>query len=124
MERKEPKASSNDPTNWTPNNSNAKNSAGKQNKSYQKDTSPPSVIYAKINSDNRLEVYFDEFITITDELQFAVKDVPLKIHSFTPAQGNYILLKETSKLPLSSSSSISINNRSEEHTSELQSRFD
>src|SRR5699024_5263611 len=59
------------------------------------------------------EVYFVEFITITDELKFAVKYVPLKIHSFTTDQGNYILLKETSKLPLASSSSISINNLSE-----------
>src|SRR5699024_4131255 len=52
------------------------------------------VVFAKINATGIIELRFDEFITLTDELQFSIDGTPLQIKSFSAANGNHITLEK------------------------------
>ncbi|MCW9706026.1 lamin tail domain-containing protein [Fodinibius salsisoli] len=98
LERKDPKAASNDPANWTTNTTEQKNSAGIQNSTYQEDILPPEVRFTKVRADGKIEVYFTEFIQRSQDLQFTMDGQSLEKYSFDPHSGNRIILEEPASL--------------------------
>ncbi len=92
LERKDPLAASNDASNWETSTSENGSSGGQQNVTFSPDTSPPEVIFSKVRSDGNYEVQFNEFIELTDDLQFLLSDQPLNVVSFDSTNGNVIIL--------------------------------
>lgn len=92
LERKDPLAASNDPSNWQSHPTSARYTPGAGNASLLPDKKPPEVIFSKLISGNRIEVHFSEFITLTPGLSFTSGNLPLSVESFNPAQADKITL--------------------------------
>lgn len=93
LERRDPLAASNDPANWTTGTATGGHTAAVLNSTYQPDQTSPNMIFAKALSDNIVQVYFDEFVRITHELNLQIDGAPLKIISFDSTNANFIKLK-------------------------------
>jgi hypothetical protein len=98
LERKDPKAASNDPSNWAVHATDQKSSAGTENSRFEKDSNPPGVQFSKIRDDGKIEIYFTEFIQNTQQLQFTIQGQPLEKHSFDSHSGNRIVLEQAESL--------------------------
>ncbi|MDR8392211.1 lamin tail domain-containing protein [Aliifodinibius sp. S!AR15-10] len=96
IERKDPDAASNDGSNWTSSNSDSGVSAGSKNHSFSPDETPPGVIFSTRHLDGLLEVRFNEFIQLTQDLSFSMDGAKLKIAGFDTTQANKILLQPPS----------------------------
>ncbi|GAA5523353.1 lamin tail domain-containing protein [Aliifodinibius salicampi] len=94
LERKDPYSASNDASNWQNNTSENNHSAGVQNISFQEDNVPPKLIFANVRANNQIEVHFDEFIRINDDIQFTVDGKTLVSNSFDSSNANKLLLQE------------------------------
>lgn len=92
MERRDPRAASNDASNWTTSSSSGGYSAGQQNVSFHPDTDPPSVIFANISSNGDYEIRFNEFIKRTPGLTFFSGGKRLTIIKFDSTRANLIRL--------------------------------
>lgn len=92
LERKDPDAASNDPSNWTPSGAGGGFTAGTANNRFAPDQASPQVIFSKLRPDGLIEVRFSEFIKITPELQFLLDGVELAVAEFNPSEGNTILI--------------------------------
>lgn len=100
LERKDPRAASNDPANWQVHPGPTRFSAANMNVSYRKDKTPPNVIFSRLLSDGSTEVRFSEFISLTSDLNFKLGEQPLNIAFFDSTQGNIIRLRSSSpKVP-------------------------
>lgn len=93
LERKDPLAASNDSSNWKSNLSAEGHSAGLRNANFEEDDLPPQVVFANAAGKGLIEVYFNEFIRRTGDLQFTLNEIPLDVSSYDTAKGNRILLK-------------------------------
>ncbi|HKK46883.1 MAG TPA: lamin tail domain-containing protein, partial [Balneolaceae bacterium] len=93
IERKDPFDASNDASNWTSSSSDDHYSAGEQNISFQSDTHPPKIVFAKTLTGGHLEVRFNEFIRLTENLGFSTDGQALTITGFDSTQGNIIDLQ-------------------------------
>lgn len=114
IERKDPEAASNDASNWQTSSANSGYSAGTQNTVYQQDTTPPEVIFSKTLINGDIEVRFNEFIRLTDELTFLQDEQELTFKEFDPMNGNRIILtKPTAKEFAANGTTITVQNLSD-----------
>lgn len=97
IERKDPFAASNDASNWQIHKTAAAHSAGTKNSRYQPDYSPPKAIFSKILPSDEIEIRFNEFIQLTENLQFFADGVQLSIVSFDSANANIARLVPPTK---------------------------
>lgn len=119
LERQDPLAASNDASNWQTSNDR---SAGHQNITFQEDTSPPQVTFSKVLPNDHIEVRFNEFIRLTQDLKFFAGDQRLQIASFDSTRGNVIFLASGSpKSAAASSSTITVKNLSDVRGNTVQS---
>ncbi|MEL7835224.1 lamin tail domain-containing protein [Fodinibius sp. Rm-B-1B1-1] len=95
LERKDPLAASNDPSNWQTSNSESGTSAGTQNTIFKKDTDGPEIIFSKTIPDGTFEVHFNEFIQLTDELAFYNGGQQLSVSAYDSTNANRIILKKS-----------------------------
>ncbi|NGP89584.1 lamin tail domain-containing protein, partial [Fodinibius halophilus] len=93
LERKDPLAASNDASNWKTSGGDSGSSAGEQNISFQSDDAAPEIVFSKALENNHFEVQFNEFIKITNDLNFLIDGQPLEIASFDSTQANIISLR-------------------------------
>ncbi|MGM0589866.1 MAG: lamin tail domain-containing protein [Bacteroidota bacterium] len=108
LERKDPSAPSNDPSNWQTSTSSTGYSAGEENPSYERDTQSPEVIFAN-RVGQIIRVQFSEFIDLTASTEFLVDGEALPIASFSNAQANRIQL-DASSVPNDDQVTLSIQN--------------
>ncbi|MFH5883138.1 lamin tail domain-containing protein [Halalkalibaculum sp. DA3122] len=94
IERKDPLAASNDGSNWTSSGSPEGSSGGTKNSRFSPDRSPPGVLFSTRRPDGLIEVRFDEFIQLSPELTFMLEGKSLSVETFTPGNGNTILLQQ------------------------------
>jgi hypothetical protein len=113
LERKDPRAASNDASNWKPNISQAGNSAGAKNYSFDPDTEPPKAIFAKALPKGRIEIQFDEFIQLTDDVVFLSNEHPLFVISFDSTNANIITLDSVPAKISNTSTKITVRNLSD-----------
>lgn len=114
MERKDPKAASNDASNWQSSTDKKGYSGGAINPSFQKDTKPPKAIFSKILPGGNIEIQFNEFIKRTSNLSFSSDGQPLQVANFDSANANAINLKKGQpKKGSGSGQSVSIKNLSD-----------
>jgi hypothetical protein len=92
LERKDPQAASNDPSNWQTSEATGGSSAGAQNISFQEDTDPPEVIFSKVLPSGNIEVRFSEFIDLTNNVQFSTGGQTLSVAQFDSTNANVIIL--------------------------------
>ncbi|WP_372637068.1 lamin tail domain-containing protein [Fodinibius sp.] len=110
LERKDPLAASNDPSNWQSNLSVNGHSAGVQNVNFEEDNSPPRVVFANNPGDGRIEILFNEFIRRTDDLHFILNGTPLAVSSFDAAMGHQIFLQAPGADANATSQTITVEN--------------
>lgn len=109
LERKDPNAATNDPSNWQ--TSGIAPSIGRENISFQEDSSPPYLIFSKLRSDGDIEVRFNEFIRLSDDLRFTMAGRKLSIVTFDSTSANRIILSnEKRKTTSPANISITVNN--------------
>lgn len=92
VERKDPKAASNDVSNWSTSVSESGNTAGAINSIFSEDLTPPKIVFAKINEDQSVLLAFNEFISVSQDVQFSVNGSLQTVESFSPANGNVVHL--------------------------------
>ncbi|WP_185958349.1 lamin tail domain-containing protein [Fodinibius sediminis] len=92
MERKDPHAASNDPSNWTSNSSDAGSSAGAENLSFEEDQTPPVAHFATIRSDGKIEIHFSEFIRHPEKTQFILNGNLLSIAVFDSLEADRVTM--------------------------------
>jgi hypothetical protein len=97
LERKDPSAPSNDPSNWQSSTSPSGYSAGEQNPSYEQDTTPPSLQFAN-RVDNQIRVLFSEFIDLSGNTEFTADGTALNVIQYETSQANRVIL-DASALP-------------------------
>lgn len=93
LERKDPLAASNDASNWAASLEAAGHTAGLQNSVFQPDELAPDIIFAKFLPGPSVEMVFNEFIKITEDLRFELKGTPLQPINFDTANANRIELR-------------------------------
>ncbi|MCH8558189.1 MAG: lamin tail domain-containing protein [Balneolia bacterium] len=93
LERLDPEAASNDPTNWATHPEG--NSAGEENANFLPNETEPRVIFAKRTEDGRIEVRFSEFVAPVAQSGFTLNGSPLQIDEFNPFAGDRVFLTET-----------------------------
>ncbi len=91
IERKDPFAASNDPSNWATSTSKTGFTAGTSSSVFEEDTQPPSVIFAT-NSDIGLRVVFSEFISIKPNTTFRAFGSVINGIVFDSTSGNTVEL--------------------------------
>lgn len=98
LERKDPQAASNDPSNWQSNHSSSGISPGGQNISFREDTDGPEIIFSKTLANSTFEVHFNEFIQLTDKTNFYNTEQRLSVSAFDSTDANNIkLITSTAK---------------------------
>ena len=90
LERLDPRAAGNDRTNWRTNREG--NSAGAQNLNFTPNDTEPEAFFAKETDDGRIELRFNEFVSITGEESFSMNGMALTVDEFNPFTGNRVLL--------------------------------
>jgi len=98
VERIDPKAASNDPSNWK--SSEAFHSAGTQNHHFAEDTSPPHLVFAKMIGSAAIQAQFNEFISVNNKLKFYAGSHSLNITVFDQDHANMITLQAGSSTSL------------------------
>ncbi|HKL17363.1 MAG TPA: lamin tail domain-containing protein [Halalkalibaculum sp.] len=103
LERKDPSGASNDPSNWGPTISDKGHTAGLQNSVFRPDRIPPLMIFANRISNNLIAVQFDEFINLSDNVEFELSGSDLSVEDFSTSNADHIVLRmPSSKSRLSS----------------------
>ncbi len=113
LERRDPLAASNDPSNWAGNTAATGHTAAAQNSVYQSDESPPELIFAQALPEGIINLQFDEFIKPTQDLDFQLEGSVLKISSFDSAKGNQIKLEAPDNVIERKSINITVHNLSD-----------
>jgi hypothetical protein len=113
LERIDPLAATNDPSNWKTSSTNGNISPGKKNINYQPDAQPPKAVFSKLLPNGNIEVRFNEFINITQDLQFSANGELLNISSFDSTQANMIYLTPGQPTKENTPRTILVNNLSD-----------
>lgn len=121
LERKDPLSASNDPSNWQSNHSDDGNSAGIRNTGFMEDTSPPQVLFAKTDANEGIEIRFDEFIRLTDELRFTIGGQALSVSTFDSTEGNRIILQNSTLKAKETGQKVTVENVSDIRGNSTQS---
>lgn len=87
-ERIDPGAASNDPANFTTSTSPQGSTPGIPNAAFVPDQQPPSLLFARLTPDNRIEVRFNEFISLEAETRFHIDNKELVPVFFDPDNAN------------------------------------
>lgn len=91
LERIDPDAASNDPSNWRTHPEN--HSAGVANANFSPDTEPPATIFAKPVEGNVYEVRFNEFVAPDGNTRFRIQGNDMQVVEFNSFTANTILLE-------------------------------
>lgn len=114
LERKDPLAASNDASNWLNSTADNGNSAGSKNAGFQKDISPPEVIFSKIEPDDTIVTRFNEFVRLNEKTEFLMDGQKLNVVHFDSVNANLITLRSPSaKSSVTNSTSIIARNISD-----------
>lgn len=113
LERKDPRGASNDASNWQTSSAGNGSSAGIKNPSFKKDTSPPVVIFSKILPGGNIELRFNEFIRLTEEVKFLAGKQQLSVTSFDSTNANKIILSDPAKALTGAGATITVHNLSD-----------
>jgi hypothetical protein len=114
IERKDPKAASNDAANWQMSTANTGYSAGSKNAVFQEDTISPEVIFSKELSGGNIELRFNEFIRLTNDVKFLIDGKELLVSDFDSTNANVITLRvPASKGAVANSTTITVQNLSD-----------
>ncbi len=92
LERRDPGAASNDPSNWGTSTAQSGFSAGSESSLFEEDVTAPGIIFST-QIDTVVKVVFSEFISLVPETQFFVNALESRVIEFDPNQGNVIFLK-------------------------------
>ncbi|MGK7371567.1 MAG: lamin tail domain-containing protein, partial [Candidatus Halalkalibacterium sp. M3_1C_030] len=96
IERKDPSAASNDPSNWAISKDEQGHTASIINSIYNPDRLPPKMIFARRHSTNLVNVQFSEFIILNTDLVFTSNNAALSIEHFDASNGGTIILRASS----------------------------
>lgn len=113
LEREDPEAASNDASNWQTSTAEGGSSAGSQNVSFQPDTEPPEIIFSKILGNGNIEVRFNEFIKLTDNVEFLADGQQLQVAKFDSTNANVIILSQPASKNGDNSTSVMARNLSD-----------
>jgi len=95
-ERRDPKAGSGDPSNWSISSSGQGRTPGARNSEYRPDEHPPEMIYSVAHPDPEplIEVRFNEFVRLDKETIFVLAGTELNVSRFDPARGDRVFLSQ------------------------------
>ncbi len=113
LERKDPGSASNDASNWVMSEDPTGITPGRKNAGFEEDDLPPDVIFSKHLDNGKIEVHFNEFIALSDEVEFILGSNRLDIAEYNPAEGNKIVLSSAKEKRKSSDAVITVNNLSD-----------
>jgi hypothetical protein len=99
MERIDPGAASNDPSNFATSTAVSGSTPGKRNSVYEKDTTPPALQFAEVLPDSRIRARFSEFIKLRKDTHFHINHQSLSVGHFDAHQANTIILQSKNSLP-------------------------
>lgn len=106
LERKDPGAASDDPSNWATSTAQGGFSAGTQSSVFEEDSSPPEIIFAA-QIDQTVEIIFSEFILVTGATTFSVNGTEAELLEWSD---NQVIVEWTSASEaVSKSTGISVN---------------
>ncbi len=92
LERRDPGAASNDPSNWGTSTAQGGFSAGSESSLFEVDVTAPEIIFST-QLDTVVKVVFSEFVSIVPETQFFVNALESRVIEFNPDQGNEMFLE-------------------------------
>ncbi|MDZ7771400.1 MAG: lamin tail domain-containing protein [Balneolaceae bacterium] len=93
LERRDPRAPTLDPSNWTESSAEGGASAGHTNSAFRPDVEPPRLRFAGVSREGMLEVRFGEFVRLLPETEFSAGKLPLRLYAFQPHQADRLLLE-------------------------------
>ncbi|SMO92938.1 lamin tail domain-containing protein [Gracilimonas mengyeensis] len=91
LERKHPDSPSNDAANWMLSNSANGHSAGIQNTAFQLDESPPEVLFARSQPNQKIFVVFSEFVQL-DHAVFTLNGQTASLESYQQNNANIAVI--------------------------------
>lgn len=110
MERKDPSAASNDPSNWETSTAEQGHTVGITNSVYMPDEIPPEIIFARRLSPELIKVQFSEFVILNTDLTFNSNNAALNIEHFDVSNGGSMILRTSSSKFKSVSESLQARN--------------
>jgi len=113
LERKDPLAASNDPSNWASNTAATGHTASAQNSVFELDGTPPELIFAQVLPEGIIDLQFDEFIKPTQDLVFQLEGTNLRIAFFDSTKGNKLKLKAPGNVIERKAMNITVHNLSD-----------